>query len=153
MAIEKKLLDVLGETDLKKLEELNNIYAMEIVENYVTLLKPDKVTVITDSKEDIEYVRNLAIKNGEEKKLAMEGHTIHYDGYYDQARDKSNTKVLITPDMKMSKVINTIDRDEGLKEILEIMDGVMKGKEALVRLFCLGPLNSRFSITIINKIC
>ena len=55
------------------------------------------------------------------------------------------TKVLITPDMKMSKVINTIDRDEGLKEISEIMDGVMKGKEALVRFFCLGPLNSKFS--------
>ncbi len=90
MTSEKKLLDVLGETSLKKLEELNNLYAMAIVENYVTLLKPDKVTVITDSKEDIEYVRNLAIKNGEEKKLAMNGHTIHYDGYYDQARDKSN---------------------------------------------------------------
>ncbi len=146
MAIEKRLLDVLDETSLKKLEELDNIYVMAIVENYVTLLNPDKVTVITDSKEDIEYVKNLAIKNGEEKKLAMAGHTIHYDGYYDQARDKSNTKVLITPDMAMSKVINTIGRDEGLKEILKIMDGVMKGKEALVRFFCLGPLNSKFAI-------
>ena len=146
MNIKKKLSDVLSETDLKKLEELNNLHAMKIVKNYVTLLKPDKVTVITDSEEDIEYVRNLAIKNGEEKKLTMEGHTIHYDGYYDQARDKSNTKVLITPDMKMSKVINTKGRDEGLKEILGIMDGVMEGKEALVRFFCLGPLNSKFSI-------
>ena len=145
MAIEKQLLEIIGQTNLKKLEELNNPHMMAIVENYITLLKPDKVTVITDSKEDIEYVRNLAIKNSEEKKLVMEGHTVHFDGYYDQARDKSNTKVLITRDMKMSKVINTIDREEGLKEISEIMDGVMKGREALVRFFCLGPLNSKFS--------
>ncbi len=143
MSIKKNILD---EANLQKLEELNNPRVMEIVEKYVTLLKPDKVTVITDSKEDIEYVRNLTIKNNEEKKLAMKGHTIHFDGYYDQARDKANTRVLITLDIKLSKVINTVDRDEGLKEILEIMDGVMKGKEALIRFFCLGPLNSKFSI-------
>lgn len=48
MAVEKKLLNVLDETGLKKLEELNNLHAVAIVENYVTLLKPDKVTVIED---------------------------------------------------------------------------------------------------------
>ncbi|GAH07893.1 unnamed protein product, partial [marine sediment metagenome] len=39
-----------------------------------------------------------------------------------------------------------MDRDEGLEEILDIMDGCMKGKECLVRFFCLGPLNSKFTI-------
>ena len=40
---------------------------MDYVYEAIDLCKPDKVTVITDSEEDINYVRNLAIKNGEEK--------------------------------------------------------------------------------------
>ncbi len=136
----------LSQDDLKKLEYLNNPKVLEIVEEFTDLLKPSKVTVITDSQEDIDYVRELALRSGEERKLAMEGHTIHYDSYYDQARDKGNTSVLVTPDLKMSKVINTKPKEEGVKEILEIMDGAMAGKEALVRFFSLGPLGSKFSI-------
>ena len=129
-----------------KIKALNNSHVESIVEEYITLLKPAKVTVITDSEEDINYVRQSAIDKGEESPVAMEGHTIHYDSYADQARDKGNTAVLVTPEMKMSKVINTRERESGLKEILEIMDGCMQGKEALVRFFCLGPVGSRFSI-------
>ena len=87
------------------------------------------VSVITDAQEDIDYVRALSLKNGEEKKLAVEGHTVHYDGYNDQARDKAATKVLKTPEMKMSKVINNIDREEGYGyQIKTLSDGtgVMK---------------------------
>ncbi|MCK4796092.1 MAG: phosphoenolpyruvate carboxykinase, partial [Spirochaetes bacterium] len=136
----------MSETNLAKLKKLNNNHVIRIVEDYIKLLKPKKVTVITDAEDDIQYVREQSIVYGEEKKLAMQGHTIHYDGYNDQARDKVNTKVLVTPEMKMSKVINTVDREAGLKEVLGIMDGAMKGKEAVVRFFCLGPLNSKFSI-------
>ena len=142
--------NILSDENKKKLEGINNPHVEKIVEEYVNLCKPAKVTVITDSDTDIKYVRELALTTGEEKKLSMEGHTIHYDGYYDQARDKSNTRVLLTGDMKLSKAINTIDRDEGLREIHEIMNGSMKGKEALVRFFCLGPLNSRFSISALQ---
>ncbi|UCH14294.1 MAG: phosphoenolpyruvate carboxykinase (GTP), partial [Bacteroidales bacterium] len=140
------LQTILSQENLKKLEYLDNPKVLKIVEEYINLLKPDKVTVITDSQDDIDYVREMALKSGEERKIAMEGHTIHYDGYYDQARDKGNTSVLVTPDMKMSKVINQKPREEGIKEVLEIMDGAMKGKEALVRFFALGPLSSKFSI-------
>jgi len=143
MDIDKGILD---ETNLKKLEELNNPRVMEIVEEYIKLCKPKKVTVLTDSKEDIDYVRQLALTNKEEHKLAIEGHTIHFDGYYDQARDKENTRVLLPKGKYMSDFIKTVDRDDGLKEVLGFMDGVMKGKEMLVCFYCLGPTNSKFSI-------
>jgi phosphoenolpyruvate carboxykinase (GTP) len=130
----------------RKLEDLGNPSVMEIIEKYLEVLKPAKATVITDDPADIRYIRELALRTGEEQKLAMEGHTIHYDGYHDQARDKANTRVLVTPGMKMSRVINTVAREQGLEEVLGIMDGAMAGKEALVRFFCLGPLGSRFSI-------
>lgn len=130
----------------KKLEKLNNNRVVEIVEMAVDLCKPEKVTVITDSPEDIAYVRELALKKGEEKKLAMEGHTYHFDGYYDQARDKEHTKYLLAEYEDLGLDINWIERDKGLDEILSYLDGSMEGKEMLVRFFSLGPNNSVFSL-------
>ena len=140
----------LDEESFAKLEALNNPHVVELVERFTTLCKPAKVSVITDDPRDIAYVRQLALDLVEEAKLKMEGHTIHYDGYYDQARDKENTRVLLPPGMEMSTGINTIPREEGLEEVLGIMDGAMSGKECLVRLFCLGPTNSRFSISALQ---
>lgn len=136
----------LDDTALAKIMALNNQYVTDILEWTIRLCKPDKVTVISDEPEDIEYVRQLAVRNGEEIPLAIEGHTVHFDNYRDQARDKNNTRVLLPAGKRLSKHINTIDRDEGLKEIYGLMDGIMQGKEMLVRFFCLGPQNSRFSI-------
>jgi len=143
-------MDVMDEVSLNKLEALNNEHVLRVINKFVALCKPDKVTVITDSKEDIKFVREHCIKIGEESKLEIPGHTIHYDGFvtmanHDQARDKENTRILIPEGGYRPPALNTIDRKEGLNEILGFMDGCMKGHECLVRFFCLGPLNSRFS--------
>ncbi|MCK4972715.1 MAG: phosphoenolpyruvate carboxykinase, partial [Candidatus Heimdallarchaeota archaeon] len=134
--------------DLEKLRALENPKVEKVIEEFLTLCKPAKARVIDDSPEDIAYIRQLAIDNGEETKVAIEGHTIHYDGFYDQARDKKNTRLLVPADEKENygQHINTIDRDEGLKEVLEIMDGVMEGKTILIRFFSLGPTKSKFSL-------
>jgi phosphoenolpyruvate carboxykinase (GTP) len=86
---------VISEANLKKLEQLNNKKVMEYLQDAIDLCKPAKVTVITDSEEDINYVKELALKNGEESKLRMEGHTVHFDGINDQGRDKANTRYLV----------------------------------------------------------
>ena len=156
MNVSKNLMEyleteVLSKECLDKINALNNEHISRIVSEFIELCKPFKVKVITDSAEDIEYVRNKCIEIGEESKLKMDGHTIHYDGFFtmsnhDQARDKQNTRVLVPKGEYASPWINTIDREEGLKEVLEIMDGCMEGHECLVRFFCLGPKNSKFSI-------
>ena len=74
--------------NLEKLKAINNPHVEKQVGRFLTLCKPDKATVITDDDADIDYVRLLSIDNGEEHPLAMEGHTVHWDGYQDQARDK-----------------------------------------------------------------
>ena len=147
--LEKKIIT---KVDLEKLYALNNNHIFRIINEFVELCKPSKVTVISDSKEDIEYVRLKAIKIGEESELALEGHTVHYDGFFtisnhDQARDKENTQVLVSKEHQgIYPWINTMEREKGLNEIFEIMDGAMKDHECLVRFFCLGPKNSEFSI-------
>ncbi len=137
---------IISKDDMNKLYELNNDKVLRIVDEYIQLCKPSKVTVITDSPKDIEYIRQRALEEQEEMPLKLEGSTIHYDSYEDQARDKENTKTLIPKGEYASPWINTIDRGEGLKEIMSIMDGAMKGKECVVRFFCLGPKNSKFTI-------
>ena len=132
--------------DLQKLEELNNQYVIKVVEEAILLCKPAKVTVITDSKEDITYIRELALINGEETKLKTEGHTIHFDGYYDQGRDKANTKYLMSKDVDWGIKVNSIEKKKGLNEINSYLEGSMTGKEMLVRFFSLGPTNSVFSL-------
>ena len=137
---------ILSESDFKKLLDLNNNKIMEVIAKFTDLCKPSRLKVISDSQEDINYVRYKAIELNEEKNLNIKGHTIHYDGFYDQARDKENTRILIPKGEYASPWINTIDRDDGLEEVLGIMNGCMSGKECLVRFFCLGPKNSKFTI-------
>ncbi len=129
-----------------KLKQIENPRVMAIVEHYMELMQPARVTVISDDPADVDYVRQGALEKGEERKLAMAGHTIHYDGYCDQARDKEHTRVLIAPGEELGQHINTLDRETGLSEIRKLMQGIMRGKEMLVRFFCLAPLHSRFSI-------
>src|SRR3989344_4982000 len=143
MAIGSNIMD---EKSRKKLDVLKNPHVVKIIENYIELCKPAKVIVLDDSKEDLQYIRELSLKNEEEKKLKTKGHTIHFDGYNDQGRDLINTRVMLPKGKKLSKSTETIGRDEGLKEIMALLDGIMKGREMLVCFFCLGPANSKFSI-------
>ncbi|MBR9701779.1 phosphoenolpyruvate carboxykinase (GTP) [Candidatus Pacearchaeota archaeon] len=136
----------IDEKSVAKLEEINNPHVVKIIEKYVELCQPAKVTVLGDSEEDLQYIRALALKNKEEKKLNTEGHTIHYDNYYDQARDKKHTWVLLPKGKKLSEHISTVDYDEGVNEAMGLLNGIMKGKEMLVCFHCLGPSNSKFSI-------
>ena len=131
---------------LQRLQELNNPHVLEIVNWAIELCKPDKVTVLTDSEEDQAYVRELAIKNGEETPLKLQGHTVHFDGYFDQARDKDRTKYLVSDVEASGLGEEALDRETGLKEMFSLLDGAMRGKEMLVLFYCLGPTNSAFSI-------
>ncbi|MBL7206211.1 MAG: phosphoenolpyruvate carboxykinase (GTP) [Candidatus Aenigmarchaeota archaeon] len=137
---------MLDEKNRKILEDLGNEHIIKKVEEAIELCKPEKVTILTDSQEDIDYIRKISKENGEEKPLTMKGHTVHFDSYYDQARDKENTKVLLPKGKYMSDFINTTEKEQGLKEVLSFLDGSMKGKEMLVCFFCLGPCNSKFAI-------
>jgi phosphoenolpyruvate carboxykinase (GTP) len=137
---------VLSSCDREKLDALENPKVWDVVRRAIDLMKPDDVLVFDDSPEDLARVRQLAIDYGEEKKLATKGHTVHYDGYYDQARDKAHTATLLPPGKTLSRGLNVVERESGLKEIFGFMDGAMRGKTMIVRFFCLGPTNSRFSI-------
>ncbi len=152
--MKKEYLDILkkkcDEKNLKKLESLDNEKLHGFVSRYVELFNPDSVFVRTDAPEEAAYIRQRAIEKGEERSLAIEGHTAHFDGYYDQGRDKINTKYLLRPDEVLGSDIKSMDRDEGLKEVHDLFKNAMAGREMYVCFFCLGPTNSEFSIPAVQ---
>jgi phosphoenolpyruvate carboxykinase (GTP) len=140
------LVKVLDKESRENLEVLGNQHVIDQLHSFNGLCKPSRVIVLGEDQSDVDRIRELANKTGEEKPLRMKGHTIHFDGYYDLARDTGSTKVLTPPGMRLSKNINTIGREEGLREILGLMDGSMVGKDMIVKFYSLGPTNSRFSL-------
>ena len=140
----------ISDADKAKLEALENPKMIGIISEMAALMKPSKVVVFDDSAEDIAKVRQLSIENNEEKSLAMEGHTIHYDGYFDQGRDKANTATLLPSGQTLSRGLNVKERESALNEMWGLMKGIMQGKEMIIRFYCLGPTNSRFSISVLQ---
>lgn len=140
----------LGQEDYRKLSGIKNPGLQQFIANYAELCNPDKVFVSADSPADIQYIKQATIRNGEEAELAVKGHTIHFDGYYDQARDKGNTNFLLPEGVALGSGINVIDRDEGLKEICHILENIMRGHELYVCFFCLGPAGSEFAIPCVQ---
>jgi len=130
----------------EKLEQLKNPDLFNFIGKYVELCAPQSIFVRTDSSKDIEYIRNRAKELGEERELLIEGHTVHFDGYFDQARDKENTKFLVPGDISLGSSINSLNREEGLKEIRELLRNAMQGKELYILFLSLGPVDSDFSI-------
>jgi len=135
---------------LAKLEAMANPKLNAFIADAVILCRPDSVKVCSDDEADVAYIRRRAVETNEETPLAVEGHTVHFDGYYDQARDKKATRYLLAKGTTLGSRLNTIDRARGLKEIRGFLSGAMKGKQAYVRFFCLGPTNSPFSIPCVQ---
>jgi phosphoenolpyruvate carboxykinase (GTP) len=147
----KSLLQTkMDEINYKKLEVLQNQAVIDFVCEYIYLCTPDSVFVRTDSKADSDYIREKALALSEEIALKQKGHTIHFDGVNDQARDKKNTKYLLPKDSKMGSYLNSIEKGEGLSEVKGILKGMMAGKEMYVSFFCLGPLDSEFSLLAVQ---
>ena len=137
----------MSDESYRKLIALENRKLFDFVGEYVELCEPDTVYVCDDSDEDAEYIRLKALEKREETKLAKQGQTIHYDGYGDQGRDKANTKFMVAREnMAIMGELNCVEDEEGLAEIRKVSKGIMKGKEAIVKLFCECPTMSPFSI-------
>ena len=126
--------------------EIANPRVHRFVADSINLCNPDSVFVMTDSDEDIAYVRDMAVQSAEEHPLKTAGHTYHFDGMQDQGRDREATKYLVPKNDSLSKALNQIDREEGLAEVLALLKDSMKGRIMIVRFLSLGPTGSIFTV-------
>lgn len=140
----------LSDSDYGKLAAIQNSALHQFVAKYVTLCNPESVFVCTDAPEDHAFIRQEAIRRGEERPLSIEGHTLHYEHYNDQGRDKEHTKFLLPPGVELGPDIGAMDKEEGLAEIHGILKDIMVGRTVYVLFFTLGPTNSEFSIPAVQ---
>ena len=151
MSKAKELLkEKLTAENYRRLTALDNPKMHEFVADAIELTGAASVFVCADSDEDRAYIRELAVKNGEEIPLHIPGHTCHFDGYYDQARDKARTKYLLEPGSDLGASLNSVEKQAGIEEVRSFLKDSMVGREMLVCFFCLGPLDSEFSIPCIQ---
>lgn len=140
----------LSPNGLAKLSALGNERVGSFVAEAIELLQPASVLVSADEAADLAAIRRLALETGEERPLALAGHTIHFDGYQDQGRDTFSTRYLLTPGMSLGARLNSTPRVEGLAEIRGLMAGAMRGRTMIVRFLVLGPVGSVFAIPCIQ---
>lgn len=134
-----------------KLTALKNEKVMDFVGFFAEHCDPASIYVCTDSESDMQYVRDQALKLGEEVTLHYPKQTIHWDGYGDQGRDKNNTKFMVAKEnLESMKEYGAVEYEEGYQEIMEISKGIMKGKQAVVLFFSEGPTGSPFTIPCIQ---
>jgi len=151
MSDSKRLLkENLTAENYEKLVAVENTKMHDFVADAIELCSPSSVHICTDSPDDVTYIRQLALKTGEETALAIPGHTCHFDGYHDQARDKAKTKYLLSPGSELGVSLNSIDRTTGVAEVRSFLKDSMKDREMLICFFCLGPTDSVFSTPCIQ---
>ena len=148
--VNELLKEKMSAEQYKRLMAVDNVTIHEFVADATELTSPQTVFVCTDSAKDVKYVRDMAVKSGEESPLETPGHTYHFDGYYDQGRDREVTKYLVPKSETLSKALNQIEREEGLSEVRGLLKDSMKGRTMILRFLSLGTTGSTFSIPCVQ---
>jgi phosphoenolpyruvate carboxykinase (GTP) len=140
----------LSPKDFGRLEATRSEAVLRFVAEYVELCDPSSVYVSASTPEDLLFIREAAIADGEESRLSTEGHTAHFENCYDQGRDREHTQILLPSGANLGPGIRTGDRQERLGEVRSLLKGIMAGRRMFVSFFCLGPVGSVFSIPCIQ---
>ena len=137
----------MDEVSFDRLMVLENEKLVSFIGEWVEICDPDSVFMCDDSDDDAEYIRLKALEKREETPLAKRGQTVHYDGYGDQGRAPGATKFMVAREhIAEMGGLPCVEHQEGLAEIKNIANGIMRGKEAIVKLSCECPTRSAFSI-------
>lgn len=142
--------DKLSKENLERLSKIKNRDVFLFIKKYVEILNPKTIYVSIGDDSDREYIKRRAIEEGEEEKLKINNHTIHFDGYYDQGRDKKNTKFVVSEDSDLDPSLNLILREEAEKELNILMKDMSEGREIYILFKTLGPKDSIFTLPCIQ---
>ncbi|MFH1976529.1 MAG: phosphoenolpyruvate carboxykinase (GTP) [Pseudomonadota bacterium] len=135
----------LDSENLSKILTIKHEGVLLKIANSIVMCQPDSIFINTGTEADRQYIRDLAIKNGEEATLPMKGHTIHYDLKKEQGRITDRTYYIANEGEEISSLANKTLRDEALKDIGDKMSGIMRGKVMIAGFYMRGPVGSPMS--------
>jgi phosphoenolpyruvate carboxykinase (GTP) len=137
--------DSMDPTHLARIRRIQHPEVTIKIANAIAMCKPESVFVNTGSEEDRHFIRELALSNGEEKRLPMEKHTIHYDLKEEQGRIIDRTFYLKNEGEQVSSLALNRDRAEALADIRDKMNGIMLNKTMIIGFYIRGPIGSPVS--------
>ena len=126
----------------------NNKNVLNWVEEMVALTKPDKVVWIDGSEEQLNGLREEAMKTGEMIKLNEEklpGCFLHRTAVNDVARVEHRTFICSRKEEDAGPTNNWWDPKEAYETLGKLYDGVMKGRTMYVIPYSMGPIGSKMS--------
>ena len=135
----------LDAANLSKLSRVKNEAALGKIANAIVLCDPDSVFINTGWDEDRQFIRDLAIEKGEESKLPMENHTIHFDLKEEQGRIIDRTFYIHNKGEEVNSLAKLMDRDDAFNDIRDKMTGIMRGKTMIIGFYCRGPVGAQAS--------
>ena len=134
--------DRLDEENLSRIQKIKNPEVALKIANSIVMCEPETVFINTGSESDKAFIREMALKNGEEAKLPMDGHTIHFDLKDEQGRIIDRTYYISNEEEHISSLANKMDRAKALIDIQDKMTGIMRGKTMIVGCYMRGPVGS-----------
>lgn len=132
-------------TNLSKIQIIKHSEVVIKIANAIAMCGPESVFINTGSETDGQYIREMAIQKGEEAKLPMEGHTIHFDLKEEQGRIIDRTFYIVNEDEEVSSLANKVYRAEALKDVRDKMSGIMHGKTMVVGFYMRGTIGAPVS--------
>ena len=137
------------EENLAKINTIKNEEALLKIANAISLLKPEAVWINASSEADLQYVRDMALKNGEEFALKLDGHTCHYDLPEDQARLIKQTFYIVNEGEDISVLARKMLRGEAYDYIKDTMGGIMQSRIMTVSFWNRGPVGAKAAVPAI----
>ena len=103
---------------------IRSYYALLKVANAIAMCEPEAVYIHTGSEEDRAFVRQMSLKKGEEKALAIAHHTIHFDLPEDQGRMVNQTLYIANEGEQLSSLAKKELREKSHAYMDEHMRGI-----------------------------
>ena len=126
----------------------DNKKALEWLDEMKAMLQPDKVVWIDGSKEQLDELTEIAVKDGTMIRLNQEklpGCYLHRTAQNDVARVEDRTFICARTKEEAGPTNNWMDPKEMYAKLTKLFTGSMKGRTMYIIPFIMGPAKSPFS--------
>ena len=126
----------------------NNKAVLSWIDEMTAITKPDKIVWITGEEEQLDALREQAVKEGILIKLnpdKLPGCYLHRTAPDDVARVEDRTFICTSNKADDCMMVNWMDPNEMKAKLLPLYKNVMAGRTMFVIPYCMGPIGSPFS--------
>ncbi|MBF0200267.1 MAG: phosphoenolpyruvate carboxykinase (GTP) [Desulfamplus sp.] len=140
--IENIFMQYMDDEQYKRLESITHMDVRGKIAGAIALCRPGAIFINRGTSEDRSFIRELALKKGEETPLAMANHTIHYDLPQEQGRIVDRTCYIVDEWEDVSTLAKRMNRETALEEVEKSLTGIMKDMTMIIGFYLRGPAGS-----------